>query len=124
MRAKHLGETRMTMNEMLTEASISNGFGFQVKNDVKTPVSDWEKLERERIVGASAREGREAVDYIGRYRIVVVTLCSVGKLVNAGIPRVVNGRVIRFDNYSYDSSPRQKEWTHLITRSHLVTLLI
>ena len=39
----------------------------------------------------------EAERFVGSFRIVVVTLCSSGKLVSAGLSRSVNERIIRFD---------------------------
>ena len=39
----------------------------------------------------------EAEIFIGSFRIVVVTLCSAGKLVSAGLSRSVNERIIRID---------------------------
>ena len=50
-------------------------------------ISDWEKMEREAIVETNARGGCEAERFIGKFRIVVVTVCSAGKLVSAGIDR-------------------------------------
>ena len=56
-----------------------------MKMDAETPQSDWEKIEKT-VQTSKISEVFGDIQLYG-YRIVVVTLCSAGKLVSAGVPR-------------------------------------
>ena len=58
-----------------------------MKTDAETPQSDWEKIAK--TVGTSKQTQRGVYEEIMNRgsRIVVVTLCSAGKLVSGGVPK-------------------------------------